>query len=93
MSGVSLVDGVLDRERLFGYPLLVMQVLLQISARRVEGAPAVAPSGRRPHPDRARQARPPGSTVEPRCGSGLAVPVCVVGWSEPGNQAKGGEAS
>jgi hypothetical protein len=25
------------------------------------------------------------------CGSGLAVPVCLVGWSEPGNQAKGGD--
>jgi hypothetical protein len=48
---------------------------------------AVAPSGRRPHPDRARQAQPPGSTVDARCGSGWAVPACVVGWSEPGNQA------
>jgi putative transposase len=27
------------------------------------------------------------------CGSGWAVPACVVGWSEPGNQAKGGDGS
>jgi hypothetical protein len=33
------------------------------------------------------------STVEPRCGSGLAVPACLVGWSVSGYQAKGGEAS
>ena len=52
-----------------------------------------SPSGHGPHPDRARQALPAGSTVEPRCGSGLAVPAGLVGWSEPGNQAKGGEAS
>ena len=44
-------------------------------------------------PGRARQALPAGSTVEPRCGSGLAVPADSVGWLEPGNQAKGGEAS
>jgi hypothetical protein len=25
------------------------------------------------------------------CGSGWAVPACLVGWSEPGNQAKGGD--
>jgi hypothetical protein len=25
------------------------------------------------------------------CGSGLAVLACLVGWSEPGNQAKGGD--
>jgi hypothetical protein len=29
--------------------------------------------------------------VEPRCGSDLAVPTCLVGWSEPGDQAKGGD--
>jgi hypothetical protein len=52
-----------------------------------------SPSGHGPHPDRARQALPAGSTVEPRCGSVLAVPAGLVGWSEPGNQAKGGEAS
>ena len=40
-----------------------------------------------------RQALPAESTVEPRCGSGLAVPASLVGWSEPGYQAKGGEAS
>ena len=34
-----------------------------------------------------------GSTVGPRCGSELAVPARVVGWSEPGNQAKGGDTS
>jgi hypothetical protein len=28
------------------------------------------------------------STVSERCGSGLAVPAGLVGWSEPGNQAK-----
>jgi len=39
-------------------------------------------------PGRARQALPAGSTVEPRCGSGSAVPADSVGWSEPGNQAK-----
>ena len=56
--------------------------------RHGEGAPAVAPSARRRtktvsgRPDR-RQ-----STVEPRCGSGVAVPAGLVGWSEPGNQAK-----
>jgi len=44
-------------------------------------------------PGRARQALPPGSTVGARCGSGLAVPACLVGWSEPGDQARGGEAS
>jgi hypothetical protein len=27
------------------------------------------------------------------CGSGWAVPAGVVGWSEPGNQAKGGDGS
>ena len=50
-------------------------------------------SGHGPHPDRARQALPAGSTVEPRFGSSLAVPAGLVGWSEPGNLAKGGEAS
>jgi hypothetical protein len=29
--------------------------------------------------------------VVPRCGSALAVPACLVGWSEPGKQAKGGD--
>jgi hypothetical protein len=32
-----------------------------------------------------------GSTVVPRCGSTLAVPACLVGWSELGKQAKGGD--
>ena len=57
----------------------------------VEDAPAVTPSGRRPRPDRARQTPPPGRTVDMQCGSGWAVPACLVGWSEPGNQAKGGD--
>jgi hypothetical protein len=47
--------------------------------------------GRRSHPARARQADHPGSTVGTRCGSGWAVPVGVMGWSEPGNQGKGGD--
>ena len=29
--------------------------------------------------------------MELRCGSDLAVPACLVGWSEPGKQAKGGD--
>jgi hypothetical protein len=37
-----------------------------IKTATVEGAQAVGPSGRRRHPDRARQARPPGSTVDER---------------------------
>jgi hypothetical protein len=37
-----------------------------IKTATVEGALAVAPSGRRRHPDRARPARPPGSTVDER---------------------------
>jgi len=52
---------------------------------------AVAALSRRPHPDRARRARSAESTVDSRCGSDLAVPARVVGWSEPGNQAKGGD--
>jgi hypothetical protein len=52
-----------------------------------------SPSGHGPHPDRARQALLAGSTVEPRFGSSLAVPAGLVGLSEPGNLAKGGEAS
>jgi hypothetical protein len=60
----------------------------------VEDAPAVASSGRRPHPDLLRQTPLPGSPVAARpCGSGSAVVACLVGWSEPGNQAKGGEPS
>jgi hypothetical protein len=57
----------------------------------VEDAPAVTPSGRRPHPDHARQTPPPGRTVDRQCGSGWAVPAGLAGWSEPGNQAKGGD--
>jgi hypothetical protein len=58
----------------------------------VEDAPAVTPSGRRPHPDRTRQTPPPGRTVDRQCGFGWAVPDCLAGWSEPGNQAKGGDS-
>ena len=39
-------------------------------------------------PGRARQALQPGSTVGARCGSGWAVPAGLVGWSEPGKQAR-----
>jgi len=35
-----------------------------MASATVEEAPAVRPSGRRPLPDRARRARPAGSTVE-----------------------------
>jgi hypothetical protein len=58
----------------------------------VEDAPAVTPSGRRPHPDHARQTPPPGRTVDLQCGSGWAVPAGLAGWSEPSNQAKGGDS-
>jgi hypothetical protein len=55
----------------------------------VEDAPAVASSGRRPHPDLLRQTPLPGSTVAARpCGFGLAVPACLVGWSEPGTRPR-----
>jgi hypothetical protein len=57
----------------------------------VEDAPAVTPSGRRLHPDHARQAFQSGRTVDMQCGSGWAVPACLAGWSEPSNQAKGGD--
>ncbi|HZA80826.1 MAG TPA: hypothetical protein VFC13_05060 [Actinomycetes bacterium] len=36
----------------------------------VEDAPTVTPSGRRPHPDHARQTPPPGRTVDLQGGSG-----------------------
>jgi hypothetical protein len=58
----------------------------------VEDAPAVTPraAGRtRPVP---RQTPPPGRTVDMQCGSGWAVPAGLAGWSEPGNQAKGGDS-
>jgi hypothetical protein len=64
----------------------------EIETSTVQDASAIAfraPTG----PDRARQALPPGSTVSERCGFGWAVPAGSVGWLEPGNQAKGGEAS
>jgi hypothetical protein len=57
----------------------------------VEDAPAVTPSGPRPHPARARQALQSGRTVDRQCGSGWAMPAGLAGWSEPGNQAKGGD--
>ena len=64
----------------------------QLSAGR-SGAPRRGCAGRcafgsPPHPDRARQARPAASTVEPRCGCGWAVSACLVGWSEPGNRPR-----
>ena len=68
-----------------------VEVVGEAGDRVVEDAPAVTPSGRRPHPDRARQTPPPGRTVEMQCGSGWAVPAGLAGWSEPGNQAKGGD--
>jgi hypothetical protein len=42
-------------------------------------------------PDLAWQAHRRGVRWAP-CGSGLAVPAYLAGWSEPGNQAKGGDA-
>jgi len=47
---------------------------------------------RGPALDRVRRAPPPGTTVGAPCGSGLAVPAGLVGWSESSNQAKGGDA-
>jgi hypothetical protein len=45
----------------------------------------VAWSGPRPCP----AGPPPGSTVgRARCGSGLVVPACLAGWSEPGNKPR-----
>jgi len=41
---------------------------------------------RGPAPDRVRRAPPPGSTVGAPRGSGVAMPACLVGWSEPGNK-------
>jgi hypothetical protein len=38
---------------------------------------------RGPAPDRVRWGPPPGSTVGAPSGSGLAVPACLPGWSEP----------
>ena len=64
----------------------------QEASHLLEDASAIAfraPTG----PDRA----PAGPTGEEyggtAIGSGLAVPAGLVGWLEPGNQAKGGEAS
>jgi hypothetical protein len=62
-----------------------------IETVRVEDALGVAPSRRRLRSDRTRQALLAGSTVESRYGSGLGVPARLVGWSEPGKQAKGGD--
>ena len=83
----ALVAGVVS-------PTLAGRLITRRSrAPRGASAMAVAALSRRPHPDRARRARSAGSTVEPRCGSDLAVPARLVGWSEPGNQAKGGDTS
>jgi hypothetical protein len=46
----------------------------------------VAWSGPRPYP----AGPPPGTTVGAPCGSGVAMPASLVGWSESSNQAKGG---
>jgi hypothetical protein len=73
------------------FRLLVASSLFSARIGAGEDASAVAPSGRRPHPARARQTPPPGRTVDMQCGSGWAVPAGLVGWSEPGNQAKGGD--
>jgi hypothetical protein len=54
------------------------------AGRRAFGSP--------PAPDLVRRAPPPGTMVGAPCGSGLAVPAGLVGWSESGNQAKGGDA-
>ena len=74
-------------------PTLAAQLTEKFETATVQDAWAVAfgwPGRTQPVP---RQALAAESTVEPRCGSGLAVPAGLVGWSEPGNQAKGGEAS
>ena len=54
---------------------------------------------RRPSPLRAaaaprpaRQTLQSGRTVDMQCGSGWAVPAYLAGWSEPSNQAKGGDS-
>jgi hypothetical protein len=60
--------------------------------REGSGAAGRRPSGRQPAPDLVRQAPPPGSTVGAPCGSGFGRARLLVGWSEPGNQAKGGDA-
>jgi hypothetical protein len=61
-----------------------------IETATAEDAAAVAPSGQPAGPC---PAGPTGGEYGgTRCGSGLAVPAGLVGWSEPGNQAKGGEA-
>jgi hypothetical protein len=57
----------------------------------VEYAPAVTPFGPPAAPRPARQTPPPGRPVDRQCGSGWAVPACLAGWSEPSNQAKGGD--
>jgi hypothetical protein len=58
----------------------------------VEDAPAVTPSGPPAAPRPARQTLQSGRTVDMQCGSGWAVPAYLAGWSEPGNQAKGGDS-
>jgi hypothetical protein len=72
-------------------PPLAAQLTQEIETATAEDAPAVAPLGQPAGPYPAGPTA--GSTVGARCGSGLAVPAGLVGWSEPGNQAKGGEAS
>jgi hypothetical protein len=47
--------------------------------------------GRRPYPDRARQARPAGEYGGTAMRLRLGRARLLGGWSEPGNQAKGGD--
>jgi hypothetical protein len=74
-------------------PTLAAQLTEEFETATVQDASAVAfgwPGRTQPVP---RQALAAESTVEPRCGSGLAVLACLVGWSVSGYQAKGGDTS
>jgi hypothetical protein len=72
-------------------PTLAAQLTQEIETATAEDAAAVAPSGQPAGPC------PAGPTAGEYGGramrSGWAVPAGSVGWLEPGNQAKGGEAS
>jgi hypothetical protein len=48
---------------------------------------------RRLYPDCAVEPDRPREYGGTRCGSDLAVPARLVGWSGPGNQVKGGDTS
>ena len=74
-------------------PTVAAQLTEEFETATVQDASAVAfgwPGRTQPVP---RQALAAESTVEPRCGSGLAVPAGLVGWSVSGYQAKGGGTS